>query len=483
MKDKLLEIHSDTHPRASFHVNDVIVDCIPFEEQPWLRSHPEDIPVKHPSKEVRLPKLTNANRAKSHLGESGSPRCPENTIPKRRITLDDLTKHESLETFVKSVLPINPPIIGFGLPRGYATASQTLLSGAQGAIVDFSVWSPQTINKGDQSISQMWLTAGNNATFQSLETGWMVNRTVVQSGSSFPFYFWTPNDYQSGCINRVCFGVDPANPSKNLTEQYVQTSDSFIFAVPWNASGYSQKGQPPVFIGFSWHKDVDGTKWWHKYYCAPGNGLECQTGWQDIGYLPVTAFNGGLLSGSPDTLTVGGEVAMQSSTSPGGTGQMGSGDPPSSANSALQTNISWLDRQGNGNNVVFTSDTVTEPSCYNMYANSGSSSSYGTYITFGGNSCWQPVSIQSFTEACISDPNNCWTTRLFQIQFNWQLSNAISCTISDQLGNNSICWDTLSGDSLSQTGSCTYATRGRMILPYLLKCTGWNSSASALYPP
>jgi hypothetical protein len=112
MKAHVLQLYDKTEAPHSFvDETGAIFDCIPIEQQPSLRGSSEKVP-----KAPDLPSHTVAAGAQderkdsliaSPLGPGRKDRhgnvmlCPPGTIPMRRVTLEDLTRFETLKHFFR----------------------------------------------------------------------------------------------------------------------------------------------------------------------------------------------------------------------------------------------------------------------------------------------------------------------------------------------------------------------------------------------
>ena len=112
--------------------------------------------------------------------------CPDNTFPKLAPSLEDLYRYRSLEAYFNKY-PSGGKPAGDAIKdaeaqdqRAYAVAAAPLHrwaiaerdGGNIGGGADFSLWSPFVEVPGEFSLSQLWITAGSGASFQTVEYGW-----------------------------------------------------------------------------------------------------------------------------------------------------------------------------------------------------------------------------------------------------------------------------------------------------------------------
>src|SRR5512135_1595081 len=110
MRSYILELYRDVSASHSFMDEyGGIFDCIPIEQQPALRGSTESIPEA-----PDLPTVPSGDEVDQRDYARGSPlspdrtdsygnamNCPDGTIPVRRVTLEDLTRFETLRDFFR----------------------------------------------------------------------------------------------------------------------------------------------------------------------------------------------------------------------------------------------------------------------------------------------------------------------------------------------------------------------------------------------
>lgn len=358
-------------------------DCVPVAQQPTARllgiseidAPPAEMP---PGLDNELPpaldnedqqQTTAAVDSSGAYDRFGNPmRCEQNTIPMRRLTLDELTQYVTLSDFLArgpKSLPLDdslPPAAG---DKRYATELQTVDN--IGAVSEISLWDPPLASNGNEfSLAQQWISGGTGDGLQTIEGGWTKYPAQFdKKPRSVLFIFFTSKNYQKGfgCYNLECPG-------------FVQTDES------WKLAGefpkYSVSGGEQHWFSMEWYfvSNGKGSKnWW--LLLKHDNDA-----WKWVGYYPEKVFDGGQLSKNASEIQFGGEVDPDSDTWP----FMGSGAYPDKGwtKAAYQSNVKYTDLERNVKAATLRVGTVSA-NCYKvdtpMVQNP---KTWGTYFFFGG---------------------------------------------------------------------------------------------------
>jgi hypothetical protein len=293
-------------------------DCIPVEQQPSLRGSAEGVPSA-PDLPPLAPGLPGG--AAAGEGDQGERRdnladtalaperrdvygnvmhCPEGTIPMRRVTLEDLTRFETLQDFFAKGPrgAARPPRMTepatVAPTHRWAHAYQIADNG--GGHSYLNIWQPAIGANQVFSLSQHWYTAGSSAGVQTIECGWQVYPALYGDARPHLFTYWTADGYnKTGCYNLTC-------------SAFVQTSSTFA---PGMAVGpISVSGGPQYTMELAYW--LTGGRWWLYYNGTSGSNA--------IGYYPVTLYQGGPLASKATEIDYGGETVGTTSFPPMGSG-------------------------------------------------------------------------------------------------------------------------------------------------------------------
>jgi hypothetical protein len=295
MRQYLIDLYCDMTPKHSFlDHSGQIIDCIPIRQQPSLRGN-------EPSKEALLAmseledSLRTDKEQSSQIFLSESNRdslgntmyCPAGMIPFRRITLDSLTLFETVDHYHTR---------GSRLHVSNAEGSKTLApyfthryaEGRQvvknfGAGVTLGVFKPELPeSSSDMSLSQVWVSSGNDEKTQTLEGGWQVYPSKYGTTDPVLFILWTPDDYAPG-------GPGGYNLDK---PGFVQTNHTVVLGSSLSKEFAKGSGIIIYYIlsssGKEWILYFDGTP---------------------VGYYPTDLFKGGALTSGAERIDFGGETA------------------------------------------------------------------------------------------------------------------------------------------------------------------------------
>lgn len=322
MKEHILGFYEGVEAPHSFvDETGAIFDCIPIEQQPSLRGSDEKVPEapdlpplesesylapdaaargaeqeERPDTAVRSP--LDPSRKDWH-GNVMS--CPEGTIPVRRVTLETLTRFETLQDFKRK----GPGVAGRP-PRAsepatvpathrWAHAYQNVDNGGGHSFLN--IWRPGIGSNQIFSLSQHWYVGGSGANLQTIECGWQVYPALYGDAEPHLFTYWTADAYQNtGCYNLSC-------------SAFVQIGSSF--APGMRVGPISVYGGPQYVMELAYW--LTGGRWWLYY-----NGT---SGANAIGYYPVSLYQGGALAAHATEIDYGGETVGTTSFPPMGSGQ------------------------------------------------------------------------------------------------------------------------------------------------------------------
>jgi hypothetical protein len=372
MKAHILRLYEGVHPTNSFFENGSFVDCVPLRQQPGLRgalpARPDKAaiaPAQRRGASIggRLPAtraldLTLKPNEKDRFGSVKY--CRSGTIPMRRITLEEMSRFDSLGGFLRRGKSGEGERKGPELPAD--SSSHYYARGLQyvdnlGGDAWLNVWSP-TVADSRMSLSQLWVVGEGSNPKQTVEAGWQVYPSVWDSDNAALFIFYTSNDYKDGCYNTEC-------------DKFVQVASNVYLGNGFDH--YSTSGGGQWGFNLQWKRSNAGN-WW-LFYKGPGNYIA-------VGYYPKSLFGTGYLSRQANKIAFGGEDTGKPSAK-----QMGSGSLAANGwtKAAFQKSVFYIDT-----NVVSQWNNLTkyesDPSCYtadihNIYG------SWGTHLYFGGPSC------------------------------------------------------------------------------------------------
>ncbi|HXO43300.1 MAG TPA: neprosin family prolyl endopeptidase [Thermoanaerobaculia bacterium] len=372
----------------SFLLDGQHFDCLPIDQQPSVRglglTHVEVAPP---------PPLSTATEpvvpapGEPAVGEPEEPRaratspltlgardafgneiqCAEGTIPMRRVTLEEMTRFETLRQFFEKgpdgagqvrleeekTAPAKPV-------HKYAHAYELVHNLGGSSLLN--LWMPPINTRATQvfSLSQHWYTGGNPV--QTVEGGWQAFPQKYNTVNSVLFIYWTADGYKrTGCYNLDCAA-------------FVQTNSHWALGATF--SHYSTPGGTQYEFQLQWQ--LSGGNWW--LYLG-GSGTP-----EAVGYYPTALYGNGQLANFATAIDYGGEVVGTTSWP-----QMGSGVAASRGfrHAAYQRQIFYAD--------LFTAthwstlSPTASPrsrgrgSCYSInFTPATAGSSWDSYFFFGG---------------------------------------------------------------------------------------------------
>ena len=208
--------------------------------------------------------------------------CPPNTIPRKHLTIEELSQFASLKEFHDKVggrgRQFAPMVNGH---RDYVVAMQNITATAANSIL--SINKPVDEHSEEFSLSQIWVSSAYGlANQETIEVGWQVARWR-HNGSRDPYMFvyWSTDNYGNGCYDQDCpgFNMFPGAP--------------YVPGVAF--SNWSTVGGTQVYVSFQVHRT--STAWW---IGVNGGGA--------IGYYLVSKFRTPGLASNFERMDFGGEV-------------------------------------------------------------------------------------------------------------------------------------------------------------------------------
>jgi Neprosin len=345
IKRHLIKRYEDVTVTHSFaDENGQIFDCIPVRQQPSLKgtdttvaeapdlptpqTHGDASPVQPPLRSDRTDMHGNAMC------------CPPGTIPVRRITIEEMTRFESLNAFfLKSPLEA---------VHKYAHASQTVDNlGGSSAI---NVWDP-AVGSQTFSLSQQWYVAGSPV--QTVETGWQVYPAHYGKTKPVLFIYWTPDGYRTG--GPGCYNLDGPG--------FVQTGNSWHLGGALSPISVAGGEQYEVTIAYY----LSQGKWW------------LYVGGDALGYYPTTLFGSGPMASHATYIDFGGETVDKTAWPPMGSGAFASAG---FRQAAYQRAIEYFPING-GSQSAQLAMAQPSPNCYTIDLQSGQAP-WSEYFYFGG---------------------------------------------------------------------------------------------------
>ena len=340
--------------------NGSVFDCIPVEQQPALRqagaapATPPDLPPAS-ADTSGVTQAQAVDRPTEHVVQLHPDRrdqygnvmhAPDGTIPMRRLTIQNLTRFETLQHFFQkspfgSAKPPSAP--GGAAPAATAAIAQThrWAHAAQGVANHgghsfINVWDPAIGANQVFSLAQHWYSAGSGAGLQTAEVGWQVYPQMYGNTKPAFFIYWTADNYKSlGCYNLTC-------------SAFVQTNKTWAIGgalSPWSAAGGVQKEIEVSYF-------LTGGNWW--LYVGGGAAANA------IGYYPVSLYRNGAMATGAAEIDYGGETVGTTSFPPMGGGAFAN---QGYQHAAYQRDIRYFPAAG-GNVPAALTAAAASPACY-----------------------------------------------------------------------------------------------------------------------
>jgi Neprosin/Neprosin activation peptide len=348
-RQHLLGLYADLEVKHSFvDEHGQTFDCVPRERQPALT---------HAGLELATPPaLPGSTPNAPSAARPAVSACPPGTVPIRRITLDELTRFETLDHFKRKNAE-TPRLAGqplrtavptlAGETHEYAHAAQNVDN--VGGRSTLSVWAPAVGPGQIFSLSQQWYVGYlGNGGVQTIEVGWQVFPQKYGHDSPVLFTYWTRDDYQqTGAYN-------------NEDNDFVQYSSNLPVGAA--LANVSAPGGAVAELELSYF--LSAGNWWLFVNDEP------------IGYYPGTLYADGPLASGASRVDFGGETVGQTRYP-----QMGSGIFADQPGAAYQRNISYFTSNGVASDVDLVA-SQDWPASYTVRL--GGSPEWGQYLYFGG---------------------------------------------------------------------------------------------------
>jgi hypothetical protein len=134
--------------------------------------------------------------------------CDEGTIPLRRITLEEMTRFETLDAFFgkgPDGMGEEPPDPEQEVPPEEGAVEHKYAAGRQ-RVTNFggnswlNLWNPAIGTDHIFSLSQQWYAAGDGDSKQTLEGGWQVYPQKYSTNNGVLFIYYTADNYGSNAV-------------------------------------------------------------------------------------------------------------------------------------------------------------------------------------------------------------------------------------------------------------------------------------------
>jgi Neprosin len=375
MRQHILGLYRGVQVGHSYVLGSQTFDCVPMQQQPSVRllglrkiaSAPPSSALTGVARQgdhsIAIPSQLPADKTEDEFGNSFG--CEANTIPMARITLDQMSRFETLQKFLSKgpngaghpLEPAKPasPVTGSSA-HAYSFAYQYVNN--LGPSTNINLWRPYVYTDQNEifSLAQLWTIGYSSNPVQTAETGWQNYPGLYGNEDSNLFIYWTADGYQNtGCYNLSCPGFVQTSNSLHLGAGFTNYS-------MFNGSQYEIKLQYYLYQG-NWWLNVGGS-------------------W--VGYYPSSIYNGGQLSQYSNLIEFGSEsvpgVFQGVNVWPSEGSTLFSSSGWSYA--AYQRLVYYVDPSGTS---VWSSLTANQPSpaCYTING-PAYDPSWGEYFYFGG---------------------------------------------------------------------------------------------------
>ena len=369
-KHHLLSLYDGVTVAHSFvDSNGQTFDCIPIDQQPALKksgrtlAHPPNVPrpqgLPPPAPQGPSPTLMLHPDRKDRLGNAMS--CPPGTVAIRRITLDEMTRFETLGHFLRKT----PGRSGHGTPTAapdaanasgpaheYAHAWQTIDN--LGGHSFLNIWQPGIAADQTFSLSQQWYVATGTAGVQTAEVGWQVFPQKYGHDKPVLFTYWTADGYQ----HTGSYSTDAGD--------FIQYSPTCPVGIALDTISVAGGAQAEVEVTFL----LSGGNWWLFI-----NGTDTQ---HAVGYYPTSLYQNGPMATQATEIDYGGETVGNTSYPPMGSGAFAN---QGTGNAAYQRNIYYFPPTGGAQQAALT-PAEQWPTSYTIQVQQ--SNEWGESFYFGG---------------------------------------------------------------------------------------------------
>jgi hypothetical protein len=380
MRQHLTKLYGTLKVTHSFVLEADTYDCIAVNQQPSVKLQgitkiADAPPAGVAAAEAQKP---GARMAESHPATmarqvaediqkdkfGNSTHCEANTVPIRRVTLDEMTRFSTLREFfnkgpnaggIPQASVKTPPCTGnCPVEHKYSVVNQTVNNWGGNSVLN--VWSPY-VNTGQGeifSLTQHWYVGGSGKSLpglQTVEVGWQNYPAKYGDERSRLFIYHTADGYNTtGCYNHDC-------------GDFVQTNGSVYLGGPF--SNYSSAGGTQYEINIQ-VKLYQGN-WWIFYGTTP------------FGYYPGSLFHGGQLTHNATNAQYGTETVGSTVWPPAG-----SGAQPSTGwgHAAYQRDLFYITSTGGGIYESLSNWNIAP--CYAINGPSSGSGAWALYLYDGG---------------------------------------------------------------------------------------------------
>lgn len=367
MRQHILTRYQGVEVQHSFVLDSTYFDCVPIEQQPAVRKYDLKKIASPPPQSI----LDNSahNQAADDLQRDpkepfdafgNSVYCEEHTIPLLRITLETITRFQTLRQFFQKSPDGAEQVPGQNHNAGpesdahkYSITYQNVNN--HGGNSNLNVWSPHVdTSKGEVfSLSQEWYVGGSGSGLQTEEVGWIVYPDMFSGDEKSHFFiFSTPDNYKNGCYNNTC-------------GDFVQVADNGLLGASFNH--YSSFGGTQYEFGAIYY--LYEKNWWLGY----GGGS-----W--VGYYPGTYYHGGQNSRYAQIVEYGTESVGSKVWPP-----EGSGDWPyrGFGYAAYQRDLYYINTKNQG---IWESlnPYMPSPTCYSIRGPYSGTGDWTVYFYEGG---------------------------------------------------------------------------------------------------
>ena len=376
MRRHIINTYQGVQVSHSYVLGAQTYDCVPINQQPSVRAFGiTKIATPPPTAALKAEPGTGDHSIPSQLSQLPAGKteddfgnrlgCEAGTIPMSRITLEQLSRFENLQSFFAK----GPNGQGHAPIAGAEASPSVTPSSAHkysftyqyvnnlGPSTNINIWRPYVYSDEGEifSLAQLW-TIGTGTTTQTAEVGWQNYPGFYGNENPNLFIYWTADGYnKTGCYNLSCAG-------------FVQYSSSLHLGASF--SNFSISDGPQYEIQLQYY--LYNGNWW----------LSVGNTW--MGYYPASIYGTGQLSKYSNLLEFGSESVPGYYEGVNVWPAEGSG--LFAANgwtySAYQRLIYYVNTSGTSVWAALTADQPS-PACYTI---SGPvySSSWGEYFYFGG---------------------------------------------------------------------------------------------------